>query len=306
MSAFSDTTRFFVKTAVRFANFCREQGIEQAILTKELFTAWSAKQSTETKVTQNNRIHALTGFSRWLNLLGITSYVPSSVPIPEKTLPYLMEDADIQAFFEMVDRNPGRSSYPPFQRMSVEYKILFRLIYCCGLRNSETCGLRFEHADFNKGVLTITNAKGNKDRKVFLAEDLRLLCLRYQTWLFQLIPPGTIWVFPGKNPASHIPKTSVDRKFNDFWKMTKRAVLCDKKPTAHALRHAFVMKRMNLWMEADTDFRIMLPYLSTYLGHEAPIETFYYYHQTTDVFRTIRRKDKTSAAVIPEADDEHN
>lgn len=44
----------------------------------------------------------------------------------------------------------------------------------------------------------------------------------------------------------------------------------------------------------------MMPYLSNYLGHKGPMETYYYYHQVEDVFQTVRRKDTVSARVIPE------
>lgn len=45
---------------------------------------------------------------------------------------------------------------------------------------------------------------------------------------------------------------------------------------------------------------VMMPYLSNYLGHKSPIETYYYYHQIEEVFQTIRQKDKISNSVIPE------
>jgi len=57
---------------------------------------------------------------------------------------------------------------------------------------------------------------------------------------------------------------------------------------------------MNIWMEDDNDLQVMMPYLSNYLGHKGPIETYYYYHQVEEAFKTIRRKDKISASVIPE------
>lgn len=57
---------------------------------------------------------------------------------------------------------------------------------------------------------------------------------------------------------------------------------------------------MNLWMKSDTDLKVMMPYLSQYLGHKGPVETYYYYHQVQEIFETIRRKDKISSRVIPE------
>ena len=44
----------------------------------------------------------------------------------------------------------------------------------------------------------------------------------------------------------------------------------------------------------------MLSYLSKYLGHSDPGETFYYYHLVSDAFRILKAKDKASRDVIPE------
>ena len=53
-------------------------------------------------------------------------------------------------------------------------------------------------------------------------------------------------------------------------------------------------------MEADIPLQEMMPYLSNYLGHTDPVETYYYFHQIEEAFRTVRRKDTVSARVIPE------
>lgn len=44
----------------------------------------------------------------------------------------------------------------------------------------------------------------------------------------------------------------------------------------------------------------MLPYLSRYLGHKSPDETYYYYHLVSKAFDVIRSKDSVSSKVIPE------
>ena len=53
-------------------------------------------------------------------------------------------------------------------------------------------------------------------------------------------------------------------------------------------------------MEADIPLPVMMPYLSSYLGHMGPMETYYYFHQVEDAFQTVRRKDVVSSRVIPE------
>lgn len=284
----------------RFDQFCVSCKIIAPVLTKELFDSWSVISQTETKTTQNNRLTALRCFSMHLNTIGIHSYVPHRLPKAEKHVPYLMDDSDIHAFFEQVDNYQSLAPVDSFERLAVEYKVLFRLIYCCGLRNSEACSLRISDVDTESGTLTIIHSKGDKDRIVYLSEDVRILCYNYQKWLLGRIPAQSEWFFPGKYPEKYIPKTSADRKFNEFWNATENSKRCDKKPTVHCLRHAFVIKRMNIWMESDIDLRVMMPYLSNYLGHKGPVETYYYYHQVEEAFRTIRRKDKISASVIPE------
>lgn len=87
------------------------------------------------------------------------------------------------------------------------------------------------------------------------------------------------------------------------WNATPYAKNCDSTPTVHCLRHSFVVKRMNLWMEEGIALKEMLPFLSRYLGHQSTDDTFYYYHQVSEAFQIIRDKDKTSDFVIPEVND---
>ncbi|ETI88120.1 MAG: hypothetical protein Q607_CBUC00211G0002 [Clostridium butyricum DORA_1] len=59
---------------------------------------------------------------------------------------------------------------------------------------------------------------------------------------------------------------------------------------------------MNLWMSEGIDLNVMMPYLSQYLGHSSPEETYYYFHQVQEIFETIKKKDSISTMVIPEVD----
>jgi integrase len=288
----------------RFDRFCADAQVSDPCITKALYEKWAVKSDMETKTTQRNRLQPVRCFSEYLNTLGIRSYMPLKMPKPEKNVPYLMTDKDISEFFEQVDLYDAGEHVPAFHRMALEYKVLFRLIYCCGLRNNEACSLKVEDIDLESGVMTIRQSKGNKDRVVYLSEDMRLLCLDYRNWMHSQYGDDSEWFFPGKSLDIHIPKTSVDRKFNEFWNTTHASSVCDKKPTVHCLRHAFVIRRVNLWMEKDLQLQVMMPYLSSYLGHKGPIETYYYYHQVEDVFKTVRRKDSMSARVIPEVQHE--
>ena len=80
--------------------------------------------------------------------------------------------------------------------------------------------MKIKNVDTVHGVITIIHSKGDKDRAICLSEDVRKLCSQYKAWLVSLCPTSE-WFFPGKYPEQHIPKTSVDRKFNEFWNATE-------------------------------------------------------------------------------------
>ena len=60
-------------------------------------------------------------------------------------------------------RQSNTSCLAVFNRMAREYPVLFRLIYCCGLRNNEACSLKICDVDLENGLITLYRTKGNKD-----------------------------------------------------------------------------------------------------------------------------------------------
>jgi integrase len=108
------------------------------------------------------------------------------------------------------------------------------------------------------------------------------------------------WFFPARNPDLVLSVCSIGLKFRQFWAKTPCAANCDRAPTVHSLRHSFVVKRMNLWMERGNALNSMMPYLSKHLGHGSPSGTFYYYHQINSAFKIVRNKDTLSSKIIPE------
>lgn len=142
-------------------------------------------------------------------------------------------------------------------------------------------------------------SKGNKDRLVYLPEDLRKSCTEYFSYIRTTLGFTPKWLFPAKAPDMPLKNTTMDRVFNNFWGKTKYA-LCTNKPTIHDFRFTFVVNRMNIWAEEGLDLQVMMPYLSRYLGHKSINETFYYYYLVSDAYKTVAKKDTVASAVIPE------
>lgn len=283
-----------------FDDYCIKKGLEKAGITKAFLGDWYVLRNTESKGYRGQRISSVRQLSLYMNSLGLDAYIPRDFSSREVHVPHILNDEEVESFFKAVDSYRSAAPAKPFQRLAAEYKVFFRIVYCCGLRNAEACNLKVQDVDLDKGTLTIIHSKGNKDRLVYLSDDMKQLCREYLYCLCNTLGFEPVWFFPCRIPTMSMRKTSIDKKFNEFWMQTPFSFTCDKKPTVHSLRHTFVVKRMNLWMEQELSLNAMMPYLSKYLGHKGRNETFYYYHQNESAFRIIRQKDTASGTVIPE------
>lgn len=279
-----------------FDRFCLDNGYDEPIITRDISMKWALQRETEGINYRNQRVSFVRQLSLYMNSMGINSYIPRVMPSEAVTVPHILDRDELTSLFSVIDTYLPN---PQWHRLSMEYQILFRMYYCCGMRLAEGCGLKKEDVDLENGIISVRQSKGNKDRLVYMADDFTLLCRKYSQIMESMLP-DTIWFFPGLTPQMHILKTSVDRKFKQLWRMTPYAGKCDKEPAVHALRHAFVVDRLNQWMTEGVSLDVMMPYLSRYLGHAGIEETMYYYHQVSDAFRVVRQKDQVSGRVIPE------
>lgn len=253
--------------------------------------------------TCSARTSIIRQFALFMISLGEEAYIPSNFYKCEKRLVHVLSDDEISAFFNEIDSYSPEIKVPSFLRLSTEYKVIFRLIYCCGLRISEARKLKWSDADLEVGTLKIMQSKGHKDRLIYMSDDLAVLMKEYKTILNDHHGCVSEWVFPAREQGNCLCSVTINAAFRRAWNATPYAEGCDKTPTVHCLRHSFVVKRMNLWMEEGIALKEMLPILSRYLGHQSTDDTFYYYHQVSEAFRIIRDRDKTSGFVIPEVTD---
>lgn len=280
-----------------FDRFCMENGFDHGSLTRDLVMAWAEQRPTESKNYRNQRVSFVRQLALYIISLNMEAYIPRAFESNAISVPHILSLDELHEFYKAVDSFlPYQSK---FQRFSLSYSVLFRLFYCCGLRLSEGCYLKRSSVNLENGCLSIYQSKGHKDRVVFMSEDMLQMCKSYDG-LMQKLVPDREWFFPGRNKSKPFQKTSIDKKFSNFWNMTPYVGKVDKKPTVHSLRHTYVVTKMNDWMNEGKDFEAMMPYLSRYLGHTSIDGTHYYYHQAVSAFEIVRKHDSIADRVIPE------
>lgn len=284
----------------RFDTYCIENGLDTLEITKDFLTGWMEQRKSEGEFNHGKRISCVRQLLLFMASCGIKLYIPHDFCHFKKVLPHIFDQDEIIEFFNIVDDNQISDHHSGVhKRLANEYSMVFRWYCCCGLRNNEAAGITVENVNLEDGILTILDSKGNKDRLVYLPDDLRESSKEYFCYLCETLGFMPKWFFPGMDPAKPIPNTTIDSVFNRFWKLTKYAD-CSNKPTVHDFRFTFVVSRMNLWAENGIDLQVMMPYLSRYLGHKSTNETMYYYYLVHDAYNTVRKKDTVADTVIPE------
>ena len=285
------------KLLKRFDDFCVANFPNESTITYEMAALWSEARPEEGEAYHNRRITIVKVLSEYILSLGKVAYVPNFFSKAYRPVLYIPSREEVQNLMQKMDEHTSHNSKQI--RLDKECKVLFLLYFCCGLRLSEGRLLKWEHIDLEKGIITIYESKGKKDRLVYLPNDSLSLLNDYKENQISLFPQ-TEWVFPGFNPQKPVSSSGVEACFKRHWAMLPVAQTTDKHPTPHCLRHAFVVERFNTWMLEGIDTNKMLPYLSKYLGHKSPDETYYYYHLVDKAFDTVRQKDSVSSKVIPE------
>lgn len=290
-----DTTR---ENLQRFSVFTLNYNIEDKVVSKEVVSDWTSRRKNESKRCWAHRNSELRQFTVYLQNLGYDVFIP---PKCRKTghdeyIPYIFTHEEIERFFQVVDFIKPH----PLSNKHASYPLLFRLLYCCGLRISEALKLTIADVDFDKGVLFIRESKFGKDRIVPLSKPLADMFVRYHV-LFNRnnVPENHYFRNKDGTPLTH------DRVYDVYRELLWKAGISHggkgRGPRLHDLRHVFCVHTLAKQVKDDVDLYVALPILSTYVGHKSVAATQRYVRLTAEAYpELIEKVSKTCASVLPE------
>lgn len=142
------------------------------------------------------------------------------------------------------------------------------LLYSGGLRLSEVINLKITDIDSNSMTITISQAKGNKNRQVMLSENF-LIVLKQYSLKYQ----PSCYLFEGQNNLQYS-----GRSIQHVVKESAIKAGINKKISPHILRHSFATHLL----ESGTDIH----YIQALLGHNN-IKTTEIYTKITDVAKNM-------------------
>jgi site-specific recombinase XerD len=204
--------------------------------------------------TLNQAVNAIRYY--YMNVVGDARRVTFiERPRKETKLPLVLSKAEIAA----VLKAPA----------NLKHQAMLALAYSGGLRVSEVLALQPEDLLFDRGLIRIRGAKGNKDRTTLLGRSTAELLNRY---LEHAKPRGLL--FEGQGGGAYSA-----RSLQKVLEAALFKVGITKPASMHTLRHSFATHLL----EQGTDLR----YIQALLGHASSKTTEIYTHVTTRYLQGI-------------------
>jgi integrase len=256
--------------AYTFDKFLHKNFSKNNMLTQEMINLWVEKRPNENSNGKRARLSTSTTFLKYLKeILYCDVYIPpEAIPKSQHFNPYILSDNDISNIFKVADTmsvhklSPNREYVLP---------VLLRMMYCCALRPSEARNLLRDDVDFSNGTIFIRQSKKNKDRIIWMSEDLFKLCKRYDD---KFGPRPFFFTSPTNNKYAYSwlrSQFSICLKKSELYNISPR-------PRLYDLRHAAVSRIILKWLKEGISSIEMLYRLKIHLGHKNFEDTMWYLH----------------------------
>jgi integrase len=263
-------------------------GATKKVLTPEIVECWlSTKCSGLSARSVNSYITHYNAFAKYLISIGIIAFLPEHPLLESNYVPYVFSSKEIADIFRIVDNMKYKCKLT-----QIQFPMLLRILYGCGLRLGEAVNLRLSDVVFANGILYIRCGKGNKDRLVPMDQTLTRILITYCDTILSG-KPSDAYLFESdykdgkRNCVGHPRHMSWAQK--NFQRVLKGAGIDRQKQSAHdrgvclhCLRHTFAVNSFRKQDLAGIDIYSHAPLLSLYLGHYELKESQKYLHMTAE------------------------
>lgn len=256
--------------------------------------------SNRKEKTLHNIAIVINQFVLFLNKHGQDAKIyPLSMLPKEKSqyIPYIFTKKEIMKIIEQASHlNPGIKD--PYKNIS--FRLLFELLYCCGLRISEALSLKVLHIDKNKMIINIRHTKQYRDRDIPITTNL---IKKIDHYIKETHKTDDMYLFSNNDQHTHYSYQKVHTVFKEIlFKCNIPYNGRDKGPNLHSLRHTFAVHSLRKQINEGKELMSILPVLSKYMGHRSVSGTQNYLHLTKEFFSDCITEQMRQ--IIPDIEDD--
>ena len=271
-----------------------EQAFPDQDIPEDIIINWVQNDPNRSMKTMSSIASTLTMWAKHVFSLG---YMPLMLPHIRGTvntgfIPHCFTADEMRRIWNTVDQIKPQKVYPNLHKC---IPVLFRLLYSSGLRISEALGITLQDVDFTRNVITLYRTKNDQERWIPMSESMAKVMETY------IIERRTI--LTNDSPIFFYRRGTILTAGSVYGRF--RMVLHDSNipyrgklrgPRLHDLRHTFAVQAMNNLADVGEDLNVVLPILSTYLGHSCVKSTERYIRLTEERLSKIT---ENMEAIIP-------
>lgn len=257
------------------------------VLTSEMVNEYIFQGNGKNKSrTIHNRMSIIRQFALFMNMTCPGNYVfPKERIIKTQKndfTPYIFsldEVMMLDAGFQHLKKN----NWAPFK--TIVFPMLYRVLYCTGVRLSEALNLRLEDVDLENGFFLIKNSKNKRERLVPMSYSLWEEMKKYQLDM-NFCDGYTLFLFPTAK-GTRYKRCSITPTFKQIYKECGIYNEKGKLPRIHDIRHTFCTHALEQMVRKGTDVYCAIPYLCEYVGHRDISSTNTYLKLLPEKFLSI-------------------
>jgi integrase len=277
------------KLLAQFITYLDEHGRDTITVADAL--AWAGLPAGASPGWLGFRMRVVRGFATYLHSIDPTVPVPPRGLLSgqgRRAVPYLYSDAEVLALIHQ-----ARRLRTPLRAATIATFI--GLLACTGMRAGEVVGLDDADLDVPARLLLVRHAKGARERLVPLHPTTVAALMGYQRQRDRVFPRPVSPALLVSTAGTRLLYANVGQTFA---KMARDAGLQPRSPSCrprpHDLRHTFAVATVLNWFRDGDDVQARLPLLSTYLGHVAPANTYWYLEASPELMAQAARRLETA------------
>ena len=288
----------------RFDAYVAKQLKTYGGITEPFVNEWVGSLSGKSGSVENEVV-VIRQFLTYLGLSGECVCLPVVPKVRDDYVPYIFSDEELSIIFASADnivlKDPKADPY-----IVIEFPVIIRLLYSCGLRVGETVKISMPDVDLDNGILRMLNTKGDKHRLVPMSSAMADILTRY-CMAMGLYGKNSGWLFPSSRNNEHMSAEAVKRRFSSILSANGIRLENRKKhergPCLHCFRHVFAFKSFSQAERQGRHLDDSIPFLSIYLGHDGINETAKYLKFSNELFpEAIDAFGDFMSGLLPEVD----
>jgi integrase/recombinase XerD len=270
----------FEEAAELLADYIRQiVGRGESLVTIDSALEWAQASGTHPNWWAK-RLSVVRGFAKHMAALepGVGHQVPpyGLVPTrPQRATPFIYAPRDVVSLMEAARELPS-------SRWALTMEVAIGLLAATGMRIGELVRLDLGDVDLSQGLLTVRSSKFGKSRRVPLHSSTTAALRDYVAVSAKHASGRTALLVSTR--GERVRYDSIHRTFHRLARqLGLRHPTTGRPPRIHDLRHSYAVSSLLGWYRSGADAAARMHLLTTYLGHNDPVDTYWYFSATPEL-----------------------